>query len=210
MRMSTRHGPLQRVALLSAAVLTLVLAGCGSAPPSSPPPTPRPTPVVTPDPHLSEPATADEVFRALSVAGLKVVANNASSGGKGREPIKRINATYADWPLNVSQFSTGDALRKATKWKKGQAPGQGEAPIAILGLNILIEWGPTTGAKPPKPEGRRLTAANALVDALDAVVGPLTARTSTELAIPVPTPAASDLAAAGTSPAPSAKVTPKP
>ena len=31
-------------------------------------------------------------------------------------------------------------------------PGQGEPPIAFAGLNILVDWGPTTGGRPPKPE----------------------------------------------------------
>ena len=53
-----------------------------------------------------------------------------------------------DWPLVVSEYSSSKALAKAKPWKAGAKPGQGEPPIAFIGLNILVEWGPTTTGRP--------------------------------------------------------------
>jgi hypothetical protein len=161
-------------------------------------PTPAPTPVA----HLSEPAKADNVYLALLAAGLKIAPNNASTGGPGREPVKRINATYAGWPLAISQFTSTKSLRDSTKWK-GTTPGKGEASIAFMGLNILVQWGPTTGSTPKKPDERQLAAAEALHEALDLLVSPLAARTI----VPIPGVA---LAVPEPSPGPTAKPTKKP
>ena len=35
-----------------------------------------------------------------------------------------------------------DACARPTDWKAGDRPGQGEPPVAFMGLNILVEWGP--------------------------------------------------------------------
>lgn len=135
--------------------------------------------------HLTDPVAADAIFKALKKAGLKVVANNAGSGGEGKEPIRRISATFGDWPLVVSEYSSTKALAKAMPWKNGTKPGQGEAPIAVVGLNILIEWGPTTGAKPKKPEDRELIAVVSMIDILDPLLSPLKARTIVPITLPV-------------------------
>lgn len=188
----------------------LIVGACGGGPPSAPPlATPVPTPAPTPVAHLSEPVKADSVYLALLAAGLKIAPNNASTGGPGREPVKRINATYAGWPLSISQFSSAKSLQAATKWKGGAPPAQGEASIAFLGLNILVEWGPATGSSPKKPDDRQIAAAEALHEALDPLVSPLMARTI--VPIPgVPTPTPDPTASPKPTPKPPAKPTPKP
>jgi hypothetical protein len=206
MRIADRRTPFGRTRTLAVAVAIGLLAGaCGGGPPSTPPgsPTPIPTPAATPVIHLSEPAKADSVYLALLAAGLKIAPNNASSGGPGREPVKRINATYAGWPLAIIQFSSSKSLQAATKWKSGTKPGQGEASITFVGLNILVQWGPTTGTTPKEPEGAQLAAAEALHRALDPLVSPLAARMIVPIpgvAVPTPEPSVN----------PKPKATPKP
>ena len=125
------------------------------------------------------------IFRAFDKAGLKIKANNAGSGGEGREPVRRINATYHDWPLVVSEYSSSKALAKAKPWKEGAKPAQGEPPIAFIGLNILVEWGPTTtGVRPGKPEADELAALASLVEILDPMLSPLKTRTIVPVSIP--------------------------
>ena len=110
-------------------VASTLLAACGEAPASKAPATPRPTPVVTPDPHLDDPATADQVFLGLVKAGLRMTANNADAGGAGDDLVKRINATYLGWPLSVSEYRTAKALAEATDWSKADDLGQGDPPV---------------------------------------------------------------------------------
>ena len=162
--------------------------------------TPVPTPAATPIAHLTAPVKSDAVFRAMVASGLRIATNNASTGGPGKEPIKRINATYEGWPLAISEYSTPGTLLSAVNWKSGSIPGQGEAPIAIIGENILIEWGPTTGASPRRPDGRQMAAAESLATALNALVSPLSLRTIVPIPGVTPDP----------TPAPTAKATPKP
>lgn len=162
------------------AVALIVTAGlfgaCGEAAPSSAPPVARSTPVVTPDPHLDDPATADEVFLGLARAGLRLTANNADAGAPDSGLVKRINATFLGWPLAVSQFETSAALSEVIDWAAAGAPGQGEPPVSIAGLNVLIEWGPTTGDSPPAVDGDRLEGLTAMAATLDVLLSPLRAR----------------------------------
>jgi hypothetical protein len=169
------------IALVALSAFTLV--ACGEAAPSVAP-TVRPTPVVTPDPHLTDPTTADDVWRGLGAAGLRMTANNATSGGSDSALVKRINATYLGWPLNLSEYRTSRALVKETDWESGEQPGQGEAPIAIAGANILVTWGPQTGEEPIRPDERQLEALSDLVAALDRLLSPLRARTVVRLDVP--------------------------
>jgi len=206
---------LARVRTLAAAVtIGLVVGACGGSPPSAPPasPTAVAPPAATPVAHLSEPVKADSVYRALLAAGLRIVPNNASTGGPGNEPVKRINATYAGWPLSISQFTSAATLMAATDWKAGARPGQGESSVAFMGLNILVEWGPTTGTEPKTPDDRQLAAAEALHQALDPLVSPMSARTI--VAIPgVPEATVAPIASpvpVKPSAKPTAKATPKP
>ena len=115
MRIADPRAPSGRYRTLAAVVaIGLIVGACGGGPPSAPPSaTPVPTPAPTPVAHLSEPVKADSVYLALLAAGLKIAPNNASTGGPGREPVKRINATYAGWPLSISQFSSAKSLQAA-------------------------------------------------------------------------------------------------
>jgi hypothetical protein len=103
------------------------------------------------------------------------------------------------------------SLLDATKWKTGATPESGEAPISYLGLNILIEWGPTTGAGQRKPDDRQVAAAEALHAALDPLVSPVAARTIVPIpgVSATPEPVATPVATAKPSPKPP-KATPKP
>jgi len=165
------------------AIVAVVLAACGSAPPSVAP-TVRPTPIVTPDPHLPDPTTADDVYRGLGASGLRITANNATAGGENADLVKRINATYLGWPLNVSEFRSSQALAKGTAWKAGEPPRQGEAPVAIAGANILVTWGPQTGEQPAMPDERQVDGLKALLAALDRLLSPLRARTVIDVSVP--------------------------
>jgi hypothetical protein len=187
--------------------LALSAAACGEAP-SSASPSARPTPVVTPDPHLGASTTVDDVWRGLGSAGVRLTANNASAGVPGDDLVKRINATYLGWPLNVSEFRTRAALVRATDWKPGVRPGQGEAPVAIAGANILVTWGPQTGATPAAPDGRQLEGLDELVTALDGLLAPL--RVRSVVAIDVPGVAGDPPAASSSATADEGEATPAP
>jgi hypothetical protein len=147
---------------------------CSSPPaPSQAAATPA-RPAATPDPHLTDPATVDDVFRKLSAAGLRITPNTATSGRDG-EPVKWVNATYRDWPLIIAQFSSSTALLESTRFDPGALPGRGQAPYRIVGLNILVEYGPsvTNSESPPVPDQQRRAAASELVEVLDLLLGPL-------------------------------------
>jgi hypothetical protein len=166
---------------LAVTLVAAIVIGCGGGVPS-PSPTAVATPTPTPDPHLADPATADEVFLALGAAGLRLTANNAASGPEDGALVKRINATFLGWPLSVSEYRTSAVLAETTAWESGDGPDQGEPPVAIAGMNILIEWGPTTGAEPKRPAGPQVEGLRQLADALDRLLSPLRARS----VVPVP------------------------
>jgi hypothetical protein len=185
MRTSSIRGLGRHGRLVSSVVLaTVVVAACGSSAPPSAAPTVRPTPTATPDPHLSDPTTADAVYLALGGAGLRMTANNANAGGENADLVKRINATYLGWPLNISEYRSSAALAAATDWKSGEKPGQGEAPLAIAGANILVTWGPQTGEHPSSPEGRQVEGLTALVTAMDRLLSPIRARSVVAVTVP--------------------------
>ncbi|MGP1673713.1 MAG: hypothetical protein ACTS8Z_00685 [Candidatus Limnocylindrales bacterium] len=188
------------------ALLALLVAACAGAPPS-PSPTAVPTPVVTPDPHLDDPATAQEVFNGLGRAGLQITPNTASTGPKDGDVVTRIFATYLGWPLVVAEYRSSAALGKVVTWEAGEDPGHGEHPIALAGGNVLVTWGPaSSGAKPSLPDERQTMGLTDLVAALDKLLSPLRARTNTAVKITPP------VASAPTSPAtkPGPKATPAP
>jgi hypothetical protein len=187
-------------ALVVAIIVTTGVAACGDAPASVAPATPRPTPLITPDPHLGDPTTADAVFQALAKAGLRVSPNNADAGAADGPLVKRINATLLGWPFTVSQFKTSASLTKLTDWGEAGVPAQGDPPIAIAGLNILVEWGPTTGDLPPQPDAAKLAALRDLASNLDMLLSPLRARAV------VAVPGAGEVAQASASP----ETTPEP
>jgi hypothetical protein len=180
--------------VVTAAVLA---AACGSSAPSASP-TPAPTPLVTPNPHLPSPATAKQVFAGLGKAGLSITANTATLGADGSGVVTKIFATYLGWPLDVTEFRSAKALTEAVKWPDGEAPGKGEPPVALAGMNILITWGPTrTGHTPGKLDGRQVEALTNLVSAADVLLSPLRTRSS----VPVKVTAAKPEPSAAASPA---------
>ena len=192
------------------AALAIFIAACGGAPPSLAP-TAVPTPVPTPNVHLGDSATAGDVYTGLGRAGLRITPNSASTFDDPAAPIiKRITATYLDWPLDVFEFRTTKDLNDAVKaWKSGDGPGRGDPPISIIGLNILVTWGPRmTGRVPEPPNTRQADALEALVDALEPLLSPLRARAVVpiELAsvpvVPAPTTSAGPSAAPKATPAP--------
>lgn len=175
--------------IVAGAVMTTVLvAACASPPPPSAAPTVRPTPVITPDPHLTEPATADQVFRAVRSGDLDLQVNNASAGGPDEPLVKRINAAVGNWPLVISEYRTSAALRAAIDWNPGEAPAQGNSPYAFVGLNILIEFGPMTGL-PAAPDFTRQAQAEGIVALLDPLLWPLEQRSIVPVATRTMAPA---------------------
>jgi hypothetical protein len=138
---------------------------------------------------LTEPASVDDVLRKLAKAGLRITANTASIGTDG-VTVKRINATYADWPLVLTEYISSNALQVAARFDLGKPPRQGESPYMVAGLNILAEYGPhsTNNKAPSPPEADKRDAAIILMNALHPLIGPLRQR-STE-ALPLPTPVA--------------------
>ncbi len=187
-----------------AIVVTAGIAACGDSSASVAPATPRPTPLITPDPHLGDPTTADAVFQALAKAGLRVSPNNADAGAADGPLVKRINATLLGWPFTVSQYRTSASLTKLTDWGEAGEPVQGDPPIAIAGLNILVEWGPTTGELPPQPDAAKMTALRELAVNLDMLLSPLRARSV------VAVPRAGEVAQASAAPEASPETTPEP
>jgi hypothetical protein len=192
--------------------LLLVAACTGAAPPASPVATPAPTPMPTPNPHLAEPASVEAVFTWLNGKGLRVIGNNADRG-TGGEPLKRINATYAGWPLILSEYSSGPAARKASGVAAAETQAAADQPeFTFVGLNVVVDFGPRLlrdGDPPPDP--RFVAAATALAVALDPLLGPLGVRAAVHVALPAAASAApSPTASPQPSPKPSARTSPKP
>jgi hypothetical protein len=184
-----------------AAVAIMLLTACGSPPPSPSPATPRPTPVITPDPHLIEPATADDIFKAIRVGDLPLNVTNATAGDPTSPIVKRINADIGNWPLIISEFRTSDLLRRTTNWDPTKPPVQGSPPYAFVGLNILIEFGPITGVL-ARPDAMRQQQAEGLIALIDPLLWPLEQRSV--IALPTRTASATSPAVSGAaaSPAP--------
>ena len=214
MRHSNRTGRGARLPILAAGLLALMVVGCAPAAVASAPPTAEPTPVVTPDPHLKEPVTADQVFRALSAARLGMIANNANSGGGNPDIVKLINADVGSWPLRITEYRTSAVLTRALGWKPGVALGGDEAPYAFAGLNILIQFGPISTRPPAAPNVSRQEAVASIIAVLDPLLWPLAQRSvvavPTRTAIPTVTPAPSVKPSAKPSSKPSPKATKAP
>lgn len=216
MRTPDRRAPLARTRVVVITVMLASLAvACGGPAPSTEPslgPTPVPSVAATPVAPLVEPATADQVLRALVAAGLKIQPNTAT-GGPGQDPRKVILASLDGWPLAIAQWSSGKALNEAIFWKPGARPGKGEAPVQFRGLNIMVEWGPIPSGLPTTLNDRQLVTAVLLRDALHNLLSPLTARTFSALPgastaptpSPQPTPKATKAPAKGPTPKPTKK-----
>jgi hypothetical protein len=207
MRISNQSARWRRAA---SAVLLLMLTACSSSVPSSaPPPTTAPTPVITPDPHLTDPATADAIFDVIRRAGLPLSVTNATGGDANSPIVKQINAAIDNWPLVISQYKNTATLRAAVKWNAKLPPADGSPPYVFVGLNVLIAFGPTIG-KPLPPDAIRQAQATRLVEVIDPLLWPIEQRSVT----PVPSRAAAVSSAAPAalkpSPKPNSKPTPKP
>ena len=202
----TRLRVVRTVTVLVAAVA--FAAACSSAAPSASP-TPAPTPLVTPDPHLPSPATARQVFAGFDKAGLPITANTATLGPDGGDVVTKIYATYLGWPLDVTEYRSATALSKALAWGDGEEPGNGEPPIALAGVNILITWGPArSGHSPAKLNARQTDALSDLVSVADLLLSPLRTHTSVPVRItaaPSASPEASPSPAKSPAPTKSAK-----
>jgi hypothetical protein len=171
MRVSNRSARLGAGAGIAIALIT----ACASPPPSLAPPTVQPTPVITPDPHLTEPATADQVFRAIRAGDLHLQVNNATIGAPDAPLVKKVNAAVGNWPLVISEYRSSGALRAAIAWNPKKPPTQGNPPYAFVGLNILVEFGPSTGF-PTAPDVARQKEAEGIVALLDPLLWPLEQR----------------------------------
>jgi hypothetical protein len=187
---------------VTALVAVVLVAGCGSGT-GTPIPSAPATPAVTPDPHLAAPAHVDDVYRLMGAAGLRIIASTASVGTKG-DPVKRITATYDDWPLVLTEFSSASALRSVGKFDTSERPRRGEAPYIVAGLNILVEYGPrdTNDPVPLPADPAHQKALDALIGALNPLLGPLAQRSVQTIAMPggTPVPASQPPAAAQASP----------
>src|SRR6476660_3649144 len=111
------------LALAGSVLLSAAAAACGSPPPARvAPPTAAPTVAITPNPHLTEPATADQIFTAIRVGDLPLAVTNATTGGPNSPVIKRINAQVGNWPLVITEYRSGATLRDALKWDPSGGP----------------------------------------------------------------------------------------
>lgn len=206
-RRTARNAPARLPVAVASIVAAILVGACGSDAPS-PSPTPAPTPVITPDPHLTEPVSVDEIYVALQRAGLDITANTASSG-PGGEPVKSISATFEGWPLILSQYSSSAALRASSGFDPTRSVRQGDAPITLAGLNILVEFGPKTSNTPipEPPDAARRAAALEIVAVLDPLLGPLGQVSAEPLPLPtgtgLPSPSAPASATPVASPSPS-------
>jgi hypothetical protein len=220
MRHSNQAGRGIRLPIWAAGLLALAVAGCGSSTAASATPTPVPTPVVTPDPHLKEPVTADDVYRAIGKGGLAISAINANLGQGNPDIVKQINANLGGWALRIVQYKSSGVMTQSLGWQPGDAPGGDEAPFNFAALNILIEYGPMSARAPAVPDASRQKDAASIVTLLDPLLWPISqrsvvaipSRTPTPVATPVPTvkPTAKPTPKATTKPAKTPKPTRKP
>lgn len=162
-----------RVPAWAPALFLMLLGACGQTAAPSVRPTSIPTPAITPDAHLTEPVSADQIFRILGSAKLGMKADHATLGG---DPgiLKVINADIGNWPLRITEYRSSAALHKDLRWKAGAAPARDEAPFAIAGLNVLVEFGPTGSAgTATAPDAGRQQVAASIVAVLDPLLWPL-------------------------------------
>jgi hypothetical protein len=161
---------------------------------------------VTPDPHLKEPVTADDVYRALGKAGLAVSAINANLGQGNPDIVKQINANLGGWSLRIIQYKSSSLMTPALKWPAGEAPGGDEAPYNFAALNILIEYGPMSARAPSAPDAARQKDAASIIAVLDPLLWPISQRSVVAVPTRTPVPAATPVPTVK----PTARPTPEP
>jgi hypothetical protein len=168
---------IRRAAARYAAALAamLLLSSCiGGGPSPSTGPTAQPTPATTPDPHLVDPATVDDIYRKLRQAGVQVIGTNAQ---QGVDPVARINGSFDNWPLSLAQYTSTTARAKLVPYRDGAAPSLEEAPYTFGGLNIAVMFGPLVpSAKPAAVPPDKVASATRLAAELDRLIGPLVER----------------------------------
>ena len=162
--------------------------GARAAPTSAPTPTrcrrPRPS---TPDPHLTDPATANEVFTGSAGRELDVSAEHR----RGRRPGRAASSGsrhVPGWPLDHQRVQLGEGPRQGHRVEGRAKLRPGRSAGRVAGLNILVEWGPTTGRRrrSPMPPSRPPPPRSST--ALDPLLSPLKARSTSRSPIPEHTP----------------------
>jgi len=156
-----------RASVTALAALLLVAACGGAAPGASVRPIARLTP--TPDPHLVDPTSADQVIASLAAMGMTVITNNASRGRDG-EPVKIVNATFAGWPLSIAEYSSTARRRELHPLDPSAVESN---RMLLAGLNIIVLYGPPDRPDAPSPDPGFVDSARALADALEPLLGPL-------------------------------------
>jgi len=104
-RSARGRGPSTLATGVVALGIGIAVVACGGGAAQTPSPTPLPTPVVTPDPHLHEPVTADQIYTYLTAAKIGMSCPNANLGNGNPAIIKQINCSIGGWPLRITQYS---------------------------------------------------------------------------------------------------------
>jgi len=218
MRHSNQQARGRRLPLPAAGVVALLAAvavACGGQAAPSEAPSAQPTPVVTPDPHLSEPVTANQIYGILAAAKLGMTCPTANLGDGQPGVVKQINCSVAGWPLRITQYQSGAILSHDLVWNSA-TPGGNEPPYWWSALNVAISFGPISARAPGQPDSARQAMATQIVGLLDPLLWPI--RQHSVMSVPARTPepaatvaptAAPTKAAATKPPAKPAK-TPKP
>ena len=194
---------------------SFVVVACGGQAAPSEAPSAVPTPVVTPDPHLSDPVTANQIYLVLAAAKLGMTCPTASLGEGQDGVVKQINCNVAGWPLRIVQYQSTAVLDKNLIWGDSTPIGK-EPPYWWAALNVAVSYGPISDRAPSEPDSTRAQMAAQIVGILDPLLWPLRqhsvelipARTPEPVATPTPTPVPSK-APASKPPAKPTK-TPKP
>ena len=215
MRHSNRQargpGPSALAAGLVALVTAVAVVACGSQAAPSASSAPVATPVVTPDPHLSEPVTANQIYGVLAAAKLGMTCPTASLGDGQPGIVKEINCNVAGWPLRIVQYQSGAALDRNLDWDPG-TPAGNEPPYWWSALNVAVSFGPISARAPSEPDAPRAAMAAQIVGILDPLLWPLRQH-SVELIparTPEPPPTAAPTAAPTKAPSKAPAKTPKP
>ena len=95
----------RRLPILAAGLFAVILAACGSST-GTPPPSVEPAPSATPDPHLAEPVTADQIYNIFYRAKIDPQCPNANLGNGNPSIVKQINCTVGGWPLRIVQYKS--------------------------------------------------------------------------------------------------------